>query len=52
MRGGGSYASDGPSLNGTGSLYSPLPSSGISDQFKQGLRIMIRRDLPKPKLWA
>ena len=52
MRLGGSPASDGPLLNGTGSLYSPFPSSGISDQLKQGVGIMSRCDLPKPKLWA
>ena len=52
MRGGGSTASDGSSLTGTGSLYSPFPSSGMSDQLKQGVGIMSRCDLPKPKLWA
>ena len=52
MRGGSSPASDGQSLNGTGSLYSPLPSSGISDQLKQGTKNMSQCDLPKPKLWA
>lgn len=52
MRGGLSFASERRSLNGTGSLYSPLPNSGISNQLKQGAGVVSPCDLPKPKLWA
>ncbi len=52
MRGGSSLASEPRSLNGAGSLYSPLPSSGISDQLKQSAEAVSPCDLPKPKLWA
>ena len=45
MCGGLSVAPEMQSLNGAGSLYSPLPSSGISERPKQGAGIK------KPKLF-
>ena len=40
MWGGASLDTKRSSLNGTGSLYSPLPNSGISEELKQGADVV------------